>query len=78
MAAARPVVASRRALITPEIERAGVVVACEPTPQALADAQQAALADHTLGARAREYAGAHFSFQAVGRLWTEVLRGQVR
>jgi glycosyltransferase involved in cell wall biosynthesis len=75
MAAGKAVVASRRALVTPELEAAGVVIGTEPEPAALAAAMQAALADDGLGARAREYARAHFTHQVVGRQWAELLRG---
>jgi len=77
MAAGKPVIASRRALVTPELERAGVVLGVEPTVEALADAMRSLLRDagarHELGRRARAYAAEHFSTEAVGRRWRQIL-----
>ncbi|MCB9895893.1 MAG: glycosyltransferase [Planctomycetes bacterium] len=77
MAAAKPVVASRRALVTPELEAAGVVIGTEPTPEHLADAMRRLLQDsgarEALGAKARAYASEHFCYQAVGQRWREIL-----
>lgn len=79
MAAGRAVVASRRALVTPELEAAGVVIGVEPTIEQLAAAMRKLLHDERatteLGRRARTYANEHFSLQAVGRRWRDILRG---
>jgi glycosyltransferase involved in cell wall biosynthesis len=78
MAAGKPVVASRRALVTPELAQAGVVIGVEPTPDQLADAMRGLLNDPAaaaeLGRKARVYAEKHFSFEAVGRRWVEILQ----
>ena len=78
MVARCAVVASRRALVTPELEAAGVVIGTEPTPEHLADAMRRLLQDagarEKLGARAREYAVKHFSPEAVGKRWKEILQ----
>jgi glycosyltransferase involved in cell wall biosynthesis len=78
MAAARPVVASRRALVTPELDQAGVVIGVEPTPDQLAGAMRGLLenpgAATELGRKARAYAERHFSFEAVGKRWLEILQ----
>jgi glycosyltransferase involved in cell wall biosynthesis len=78
MAAGKPVVASRRALVTPELEQAAVVIGVEPTPDQLAEAMRGLLtnpaAANELGRRARAYAEKHFSFEAVGRRWLEILQ----
>jgi glycosyltransferase involved in cell wall biosynthesis len=77
MAAGKAVVASRRALVTPELEEAGVVIGTEPTPEHLADAMRRLLQDpgarEKLGAKAREYAAKHFSPEAVGERWLQIL-----
>lgn len=79
MAAGHAVVASRRALATPELEAAGVVVGVEPAPGPLAGAMRGLLLDEAgrtaLGCRARAYAVEHFSLEAVGRRWREILQG---
>jgi glycosyltransferase involved in cell wall biosynthesis len=79
MAAGKPVVASRRALITPELEQAGVVIGVEPTPDQLGSAMCDLLKDPAtateLGEKARAYAERQFSFEAVGRRWLEILKG---
>lgn len=74
MAAGRPVVASRRALVTPELEQAGVVAGVEPAVADLGEAMQRLLTSpRDMGSRAREYARTHFSFEAVGERWREIL-----
>jgi glycosyltransferase involved in cell wall biosynthesis len=77
MAAGKAVVASRRALVTPELEEAGVVAGVEPTPELLADAMRRLLQDaaarRALGERARTWAAEHFSMEAVGKRWREIL-----
>ncbi|MCA8946821.1 MAG: glycosyltransferase [Planctomycetes bacterium] len=77
MGAARAVVASRRALVTPELEQAGVVLAAEPEPEHLADSIRRLLQDAAmrkrLGEYAREYAIRHFSYEVVGRQWLQAL-----
>jgi glycosyltransferase involved in cell wall biosynthesis len=77
MAAARPVVASRRALVTPELESAGVVIGVEPEAGQLADAMRRLLQDadlrSSLGNEARDYATTHFSYEVVGKLWRTAL-----
>lgn len=81
MAAARPVVASRRALVTPELERAGVVIASEPDPRQLADAMRRLLQDSDLrrrmGNAAREYAAQHFDLTVVGLRWQQALQDAI-
>lgn len=78
MAAGHAVVASRRALVTPELEDAGVVQGVEPEPVQLADAMRRLLQDAQaraeLGRKARAYAAEHFSPEAVGRRWREILQ----
>ena len=78
MAAGKAVIGSRRALVTPELEQAGVAIGVEPTPDQLAAAMRKLLADPpaaaALGVRARAYAEKHFSFEAVGARWREILR----
>lgn len=67
MAAGVPVVASRRALLTPQLQREGLVEACEPTAQEIAAAMERALRSAPGRVqRAREYAQAHFSERVVG------------
>ncbi|MBZ0137579.1 MAG: glycosyltransferase [Planctomycetes bacterium] len=77
MGAGKPVVASRRALVTPELEQHGVVIGVEPTPTHIADALRRLLQDKAagsaLGGAAREYARAHFSYAGVGTLWANCL-----
>jgi glycosyltransferase involved in cell wall biosynthesis len=66
-AAGVPVVASRRALLTPQLERAGLVEACEPTALEIAAAMERAMrAAPDRIQRAREYTREHFSEGAVG------------
>lgn len=78
MAAGKPVVASRRALVTPELEEAGVVIGVEPTPEQIADALRGLLNDKAKGAnlgnRAREYVKDKFSYEAVGQQWKQALQ----
>ena len=78
MAAGKPVVASRRALVTPELEEAGVVIGVEPTAEQIADALRGLLNDKAkgaaLGAKARDYVKERFSFEAVGQLWKQALQ----
>ena len=77
MAAGKALVASRRALVTPELEEAGVVLGIEPTPQQIADALRKLLTDRQgageLGANARSHAAQHFSMKAVGKRWKTAL-----
>ncbi|MCB9936242.1 MAG: glycosyltransferase family 4 protein [Planctomycetes bacterium] len=77
MAAGRAVVASRRALVTPELEVAGVVLGVEPTIDQLADAMRRLLQDGDtrveLGRKARGYAAEHLSLEAVGKRWRDIL-----
>lgn len=77
MAAGRAVVASRRALATPELEQAGVVIGVEPTPDQIADALRGLLNDKAksvqLGLTARDFVSERFSFTAVGQLWRQAL-----
>lgn len=78
MAAGRAVVASRRALVTPELEGAGMLLGVEPEPGQLADAMRRLLQDaearRALGRQARAYAVENFSPEAVGRRWREILQ----
>lgn len=78
MAAGKAVVASRRALVTPELESAEVVIGVEPTAEQIADALRGLLNDKAgslaLGASAREFVNQHFSLKAVGSRWREALR----
>ena len=78
MANARAVVASRRALATPELEKAGVVIGAEPEPGQLADAMRRLLQDanarRRMGEEAREYARAHFAPEVVGAMWQKALQ----
>lgn len=77
LAAGKAVVASRRALATPKLEAAGVVIGTEPTPEHLAAAMRRLLQDadarRNLGAKAKAYAAEHLSMQAVGKRWREIL-----
>ncbi len=73
-AAGVPVVASPRALIAPPMARADALIASEPTPDALADAMQAALTDDGLAARGRAYAE-NFRLETVGGALLETLKG---
>lgn len=81
MAAGVPVVASRRALVTPGLERAGLVQACDPTPPELARALEQVLDDAPAALaraqRARAFAAAHFSRAAVGAGWAALLRASL-
>ncbi|CAG0929767.1 Phosphatidyl-myo-inositol mannosyltransferase [Planctomycetaceae bacterium] len=78
MAAGVPVVASRRALLVPQLERAALVEAVEPTPQEIAQALQRVLTSETAArqkaARAREYARKHFSLEVVGKQLAALLK----
>ena len=69
--------ASRRALVTPELEKAGVVIGAEPEPDQLADAMRRLLQDagarRRMGEEAREYARAHFAYEVVGAMWQKAL-----
>lgn len=71
LAAGRVVMASRRALVTPQLERAGLVEAVEPQPESLAAGLSRLLERRSqwpeLAARARIYAREHFGAEAVGR-----------
>lgn len=68
LAAGVPVAASRRALVVPQLERAGLIDACEPTPAELALAAERALAAPAARCAAgRDYARANFGADAVGR-----------
>ena len=70
MAAGVPVVASRRALLVPQLEREGLIEAVEPMPAEISAALQRVLANEAAvrqkAARAREYARRHFSLGVVG------------
>ncbi len=71
MAAGVPVVASRRALLVPQLERAGLIEAVEPAPPEIAQALQRVLGNEAAArqkaARAKEYARKHFSLEVVGQ-----------
>lgn len=77
MAAGVAVVSSRRALLTPQLERAGVAVGVEPTPEGLASAIGALMEDvpgrNALAEAGRAYAQRHFATAAVGRKLAEAL-----
>lgn len=76
MAARVPVVASRRALAAPGLEKLGLLWACEPEPADIARAIAAALADHDAARRvaaAAQHARENYSSAAVGRRWLQVL-----
>lgn len=76
-AAGLAVVASPRALLTPEMARAGALTACEPTAGALAQTLAALLPDAArqtaLGLAGQAYARQHFTFEQVGRQWLALL-----
>jgi len=76
-AAGLAVLASPRALLTPEMAQAGAVQACEPTAAALAQGLRALLSDAprqvALGRAGKVYAQQHFTLPQVGRQWLEVL-----
>lgn len=78
MAAGVPVVASRRALLVPQLERAGLIEAVEPTPVEIASALQRVLTDKAgsaaRAARAHEYARKHFSLAVVGAQLAALLK----
>ena len=80
-AAGRVVVASRRALVTPQLERAGLVEAVEPQPASLAAGLSRLLERRArwpeLAARARTYAREHFGADAVGRRLMALLQGSI-
>lgn len=74
MAAGVPVAASRRALLTPQLECEGLVEACDPTAPEIATAIEHALhAAPDRARRARQYAQTHFSEGAVGAQLTRLL-----
>ena len=77
MAAGLAVVASRRALVTPQLERAGIVEAVEPTSQEIAAALAKLLANPAQiverGRLGRAYAREHFCVEAVGKQLLQVL-----
>lgn len=71
------IVASPRALVTPDMAAAGAAITAEPEPNALAEAlaqvaQQPGMV-RTFGAAARAYAQAHFETARAGKAWCEVL-----
>lgn len=77
MAAGLAVVASRRALVTPQLERAGIVEAVEPTSHEIAAALTRLLANPAQllrrGRLGQAYATAHFCVEAVGKRLLQVL-----
>jgi glycosyltransferase involved in cell wall biosynthesis len=82
MSRARAVVAGRAALMTPELEAAGVVRGAECEKDGLAAAIEGLLSEpygrHELGLRAYAYAASHFSRQAAGLAWLEKIKATGR
>lgn len=77
----RCILASPRALLVPEMARAGALVACEPEPQALAEALAGLLSDATvryaLGGKAQQYAR-NFEPGRVAAAWQQAFaKGRV-
>jgi glycosyltransferase involved in cell wall biosynthesis len=76
-AAGLAVIASPRALLTPEMAQAGALAACEPTADALAQTLGALLPDAArqtaLGLAGQAYSRQHFTYQQVGRQWLALL-----
>ena len=80
-AAGVAIVASPRALLTPQMAAAGAVIAAEPNPAALAAALGRLIQDPQLRSRiaqaGRAYALAHFAPPRVGLAWREALSTSV-
>jgi glycosyltransferase involved in cell wall biosynthesis len=73
MAAGVPVVASRRALIVPSLERQRLVVAVEPNAPDIARGLESLLeSGEPMARKARAYAMAHFAPRAVGERLLEL------
>ncbi|MEE9312574.1 MAG: glycosyltransferase [Planctomycetota bacterium] len=69
-----PVIASRRALVTPELESASAVIAVEPEAEQLASAIPKVLCGVGPNSNtARNYISKHFSLAAVGIRWRQAI-----